>query len=805
MKPLAKVLDAIERGGFDAIPAGNGKWKSRCPAHEGEGRSLSIGEGADGTVLVRCFAHGCTAKAVVEALGLDLADLFPEPAGGRRSRPAKTSARPATAARRPAEAKSEEPAKKKPVFPTLAKLLDWFAAKRGPVRGSWSYRGADGKEIFRVLRTEEGGKKEFSPVHRVPAGWSFGDPPGLLPLFDLPELDKPRVIVTEGEKCAKALAPYLPPETASTTSAHGSKSPQLSDWSPLAGRSVLILPDHDEPGRDYCERVLKELIKLAPQPTVRVVELPTIWKTEAAIPDGGDAVDWLAVGLPDSAEPDTIRAELDGLFARPAFDWSMIKPEDGKESSFQTLNRIGSAVEVWKTPDYTSVASVPINGHTEHYPIQSSEFRSWLVYHHFADSKRPASGEAIEQLRAVYEARARFEGRIDELFCRVAARGETLFLDLGDERWHAAEIRAGDWRVIQKPPVRFRRSRGIKPLPMPSAPGELEPLRELLNLDSLDDWLLLVAWLSFALTSHGAYPVLVLEGEQGSAKSTTARMVRALIDPSAVPLRSEPESARDLAIAASNSHVLAIDNISRLPAWLSDGICSISTGGGFATRRLHSDNDEAYFYAKKPFLLNGIIDVATRPDLIERMVQLHLPTIAPGRRRSEREVWRIFDDRAAGILGGLLTLTAAALRELPSIELAESPRMRDFALWGCAVAEALGLSADEFTRAYSQNMKSGRDLAVENSIVAQTLLRFASDFVAYTGLWEGTSSELLVKLGDLAGETTRKSKAWPRSPRALTRDVERCAPVLRSQGVSIERRKSTDRLIRIVYEEPSED
>jgi hypothetical protein len=60
-----------------------GGWVARCPAHEDRIPSLSVGEGADGRVLVHCFA-GCTVDAVVAALGLTVVDLFPD--GHRRGR-----------------------------------------------------------------------------------------------------------------------------------------------------------------------------------------------------------------------------------------------------------------------------------------------------------------------------------------------------------------------------------------------------------------------------------------------------------------------------------------------------------------------------------------------------------------------------------------------------------------------------------------------------------------------------------------------------------------------------------------------
>lgn len=149
-----------------------------------------------------------------------------------------------------------------------------------------------------------------------------------------------------------------------------------------------------------------------------------------------------------------------------------------------------------------------------------------------------------------------------------------------------------------------------------------------------------MAWLIQALRPKGAYPVLILQGEQGSAKSTTERLLRALIDPSTAPLRTTPRNERDLIIAATNSWCAAFDNISTLPPWLSDALCRLSTGGGFSARELYTDAEEVLFDVTRPVILNGTTDVATRPDLLDRALVMMLPAIQEEGRTPEADLWR---------------------------------------------------------------------------------------------------------------------------------------------------------------------
>src|SRR5260221_11492572 len=147
--------------------------------------------------------------------------------------------------------------------------------------------------------------------------------------------------------------------------------------------------------------------------------------------------------------------------------------------------------------------------------------------------------------------------------------------------WRAVEIDPTGWRVNDIPPVRFRRAAGMQPLPMPVPGGSVETLRSFLNVKSGSHFILVVAWALAVLRNRGPYPVLVLSGEQGSAKATLTAILRALLDPNTAPLRALPREDRDLFIAARNGHVLAYDNVSALPAWISDTLCRLATGGGF--------------------------------------------------------------------------------------------------------------------------------------------------------------------------------------------------------------------------------
>src|SRR5262249_15827356 len=309
--------------------------------------------------------------------------------------------------------------------------------------------------------------------------------------------------------------------------------------------------------------------------------------------------------------------------------------------------------------------------------------------------------------------------------------------DLGDDRWRVIEVNAIGWRVIGQPPVRFRRAAGMLPLPVPQPGGSIERLRVFLNVASDSDFVLVVSFVLACLRNRGPYPVLVLSGEQGSAKSTFSAIVRALLDPNTAPLRALPREDRDLFIAASNGHVLAFDNVSGLPAWISDTLCRLATGGGFAVRQLYTDQDEVLFDATRPVILNGIEEIVARPDLADRALFLTLDPIAEAGRRPEAELWAAFEAERPRILGELLDAVVEGLKRLPETRLEKLPRMADFALWATACEIALW-SAGTFWAAYCGN----RDEAVEGVIDADPIATGGGAGMATRTVGTGTASDL---------------------------------------------------------------
>ena len=348
---------------------------------------------------------------------------------------------------------------------------------------------------------------------------------------------------------------------------------------------------------------------------------------------------------------------------------------DGKRpKQADILIGFAQTAELFHARDDTGFADLDNNGHRETWAIRTKGFRRWLARRFFEETRGAPSSEALQSALIVIEANAQFDALERVVHVRVGGLDGKLYLDLCDETWRAVEIDATGWRVIDNPPVRFRRAAGMQALPVPVAGGSVEALRSFLNVKSDADFVLVVAWALACLRDSGPYPVIVLSGEQGSAKSPFRRPCGLCSIPT--PHRCGRCRARTGTCSLRPATAMCWSSTTSLAcrAWISDTLCRLATGGGFAVRQLYTDQDEVLFDAVRPVILNGIEDIVTRPDLADRAMFLTLEPIPEERRRPEAELWAAFEVERPRILGVLLDAAVEGLKRLPAYPSAESSR-----------------------------------------------------------------------------------------------------------------------------------
>lgn len=677
------------------------------------------------------------------------------------------------------------------VTPVPGEILDYRPTSHrqyGKPSATWTYRDAAGAVLGFVHRFDEAdGGKRFQPqcAARYPDGkldWKWRTWENPRPLYGLDRLalrPTATVIVTEGEKSADA-AEQLLPEIVAVTSPNGALAAKHADWRALAGRDVVIWPDADKAGASYAAEVEKLLGEIGAG-GVRCIDPP------AGSAEGWDAADALKEGWTAARAAALVGAAKGAAKPDPA-------AKRGPTQRDQLL-AVADEFELWHTRENVCFATVPVKEHREHWRIDSAAFkRIWAGRYYRATGRAPASQQLAEGLR-VLELRAIEEGPCLPAFCRVGHLGSEVWIDLCDATWRAVRVTATGFTVVDEPPVRFQRTETMQALPEPEDGDKIEALRGFINADE-DDFKLIVGWLVAALWGRGTtYPVLAVGGEQGSGKSTVAKLLRNIVDPSAVPSYAPPKEERDLFTMATNGHVLSFDNVSKIDAWFSDAICRISTGSGFLTRKLHTDFEASWFHGSRPSILNGIPTLTERADLAERSLTIRLNRIGSDTRATEAEWWELWREAHPRVFGALLNALAGAIRRFPDVRLSSKPRMADFAHLMAAAESSLGWEPGAFEAAYTANRHASDDAVFESDPVAVAIDKLIRNRQAGRS-WEGTATMLLGELNELVPEDVRRSRFWPGKPNALGNAVDRAAPLLRQRGIDVRKHNTgTQRLI----------
>ncbi len=347
-----------------------------------------------------------------------------------------------------------------------------------------------------------------------------------------------------------------------------------------------------------------------------------------------------------------------------------------------------------------------------------------------------------------------------------------LWYDLCDTQWRAVRITAAGWSIEDNSPPVFRRYSHQAAQVEPIEGGTVADLLPFLNLQSDDQKILfLVCVVAFFIPGF-PHPILYIYGPQGSAKSTNSKSVRTLTDPSKIEVVSMPKDEEQLVQQLSHHHTLFFDNVSKISDAISDLLCRAVTGSGFSKRKLYTDDEDVIYTLLANIGINGIELVPSKPDLLERSVLIELWRIAKGERRQLHELEADFERELPRLLGAIFTAVSKALALYPSVHVDELPRMADFTQWGCAIAEALGYTQQEFLDAYRRNIGQQNDAVIGDHIEAAIIMEFMSD----KGVWTGSASALLAALKESnpanVGELPKQANVFSRNLFALKTNLE---------------------------------
>jgi putative DNA primase/helicase len=393
----------------------------------------------------------------------------------------------------------------------------------------------------------------------------------------------------------------------------------------------------------------------------------------------------------------------------------------------------------------------------EIWPIRGARLRHWLLAVYVSRYGEPPSHPALSTAIDTLEALALYNpDPARPVAIRIAAgdpfHPSSLLLDLANAAGDTLAINAAGFSVLPQPSPLFRRSGSTIALPTPiEIPGP-SGLERLLPLPT-EDLTRIHLWLTAALRPTGPYPILVLTGPSGAGKSLAAAMLRSLLDPSLGPVHPLPVRRNALLDLAWQNRILAFDGIARLSPSSSAALCTLASGASINIPNAASPREPLASTIARPMILALPPAAAAKldPHLASRALIVRLPELSPTRRRTEAALHAAFAQLHPAILGSICRAASTALRRLASVQLAELPRLADFAVWSAAAAPAFGLTQSAALAAAAPAPKPGLASAVHDLL---------TDLAAP---WHGRATELLTHLRHYC-----PSHLLPASPRALS-------------------------------------
>lgn len=714
-----KVLDIFRPYGLKQGVSNS--YNCRCPVHGDTRASMAIYENGN-WLNIKCF-KGCDESEILQAVGLTKADLN---IGDEQSEPKVV---------------------KETIYP---------------------YKKADGTLIYNKKRFDyKDGSKSF--LFALPDGTVGLKGLSHIP-YNLPAVSKANTIYfVEGEKCADAIIKQGYVATSLDRGANSKLS--KAEVNNFKGKSVVIIPDNDEPGMKYAAYLKQQI------PWAVIKRLPDL-------PPKGDIYDWLQAGHTMSEIDELPEIKLDnGDGGGNGGDYSNYAMDKRPQSSVLLDMVKDEGISLFTDENNDTFAEITIANHKEVYPLESSDFELYLQRLFYRNTKKAITRDSISQVIAILKADTLFGDTPSySLAVRVARYGKGFMYDLTNKEWSAIQYDAEGWSVIQDVPKLFRRYRHQTPQATPQSGGEINKIFNYINMSEYK--ILFICWLVSCFVPDIPHPMPIFYGEKGAAKSTTCVLLKRLIDPFAGDTLQLNRDERSLIVNLQQHYFLPFDNVSVISNETSDTMCRAITGGAVQRRKLFTDDDDCIYTFRRCLALNGINNVANRSDLLDRAILFELERVTEDKRKELQQIYDSFEADRPFLLGAIFDVLVKAMQIYPTVKLDKLTRMADFCRWGYAIAEATGMGGNEFLEEYKSNQLIQNKEAVNADAVAYLIVEYMRDRED----WRGRISALFSELQEEAEKDgiNFKGNGFPKLPNSLSRRIKACKSNLEAAGITFE-------------------
>ncbi len=445
------------------------------------------------------------------------------------------------------------------------------------------------------------------------------------------------------------------------------------------------------------------------------------------------------------------------------------------------------------------------NGYTLQYLSRANDTKNFFRHLYFSTYNKMVKNADV---LTAYDTTCSIANTCTEIipvFTRVGQNEDAIFYDLLNGGNELIKIDKTSVSVVLKKNVKdmfFYRDSFLKEqqIPLASTYGLLDFVNDFFNISHEQD-ILFVVYICAAFVPNISHPILIVEGEKGSGKTTLMKKLLDIINPVCKDVFVLPRNNDNLITVLGNNYFSVFDNVGTLSDEFSNTFCQASTGGTLVKRKLYSDNTELCVNIKRLVALNGINLEISQSDLLDRAILIRLERISEINRCSDKAIDTKFNGCLPSILASIFSILSRALSLYPNIILEEHPRMADFCDYGYAIAEALGEGYGiKFIEQYMKNIKFTTESAIEEN----PLLECIKYIVDTEGYWHGKASELLLKLKGLLPKVyigRNIPDSFPKSANALTRKLNVYQHELKNMGIKITTGRSKERFVTISKED----
>ena len=451
--------------------------------------------------------------------------------------------------------------------------------------------------------------------------------------------------------------------------------------------------------------------------------------------------------------------------------------EAGEEKPADILLRLVSdaGVVLFKDQYMVPHVMIPISDYNKILRIESGAFKRYLVKMYYDSQGTTIGNESVKNVIQILQATAEIDGSTYPLSLRVAWHDDSIFYDMSDDKWQSVRISKDGWELASKTPrpLFSRYNQTPQAGPDRNYEGDIfDRFLSLTNLKTEEDRILLSVYIITLFIPDIPHAISQIHGEKGSAKSTLQTLIKLLVDPAKPKLLTVYNDQKEFIQQLAHNYVAFYDNLKYTPRWLSDEACKAVTGVGSTKRKLYSDDDDIVYEYRRCLGFNGLNLGLTEPDILDRSIMIELERIKKENTKQDSEIIDAFLEMRPKLLAYIFDTLVKALAIKPTIKLNDLPRMADFAMWGEAIARAMGYKELQFLSVYYDNIGKQNVEAIENSPLGQAIVKLVNEESLRS--WQGPLSKALEELNQVSEDNNldTTSKAWPRAPNSLSRRLK---------------------------------